>query len=354
MESSALRFVQYSLVAYVYEGDTSSESVSHSRGGLHRRVLGARPGLFSVSLGLIRAVAWPRPPPGRHAKRPGRMLLTVKAGPYSIRGLSIGGVHTTLHVPELDALFDVGLAPRSFAGVDNVFLSHGHADHSGALMGLLGLRGLSRRPPPRVFLPQEIQAPLEQATALYSQLQRYELRIDAQPLKAGDELKLKGDLWLRAFRTHHTVPSLGYQFFTRVQKLRPEHLGLPGAEIARLRRAGADLFESLERLELAYATDTLIRVLDTSPSLLKTRVLILECSFLDEKKELSASRAGCHIHLDELLERADSFENEALVLMHFSQLYMPAEVHSILRRRCPPRLFERVVVFAPTSGPWPG
>ncbi|MET0409844.1 MAG: MBL fold metallo-hydrolase, partial [Polyangiaceae bacterium] len=108
------------------------------------------------------------------------MLLTVKAGPYSIRGLSIGGVHTTLHVPEVDALFDVGLAPRSFAGVDNVFLSHGHADHSGALMSLLGLRGLSRRPPPRVFLPQEIQEPLEQATALYSKLQRHELGIDAQ------------------------------------------------------------------------------------------------------------------------------------------------------------------------------
>jgi ribonuclease Z len=282
------------------------------------------------------------------------MLLTVKAGPYSIRGLSIGGVHTALHVPELGALFDVGLAPRSFAGVDNVFLSHGHADHSGALMSLLGLRGLSRRPPPRVFLPREIQAPLEQATALYSKLQRHDLGIDAQPLSAGDELNLKGDLWLRAFRTHHTVPSLGFQFFTRVQKLRPEHLGLPGAEIARLRRAGADLFEPHERLELAYATDTLIRVLDTTPSLLRTRVLILECSFLDDKKELSASRAGCHIHLDELLERAASFENEALVLMHFSQLYAPAEVHAILRRRCPPSLFERVVVFAPTSGHWPG
>jgi ribonuclease Z len=282
------------------------------------------------------------------------MLLTVKAGPYTVRGLSIAGVHTSLHVPELDALFDVGLAPRSFAGVDNLFLSHGHADHSGALVALLGLRGLARRPPPRVFLPQEIQEPLVQATALYGKLQRHELAIDVRPAKSGDEFHLKGDLWVRAFRTHHTVPSLGFQFFTRVQKLRPEHLAMPGAEIARLRRAGADLFEWQERLELAYATDTLIRVLDTTPTLLKTRVLILECSFLDGRKELSASRAGCHVHLDELLEKAELFENEALVLMHFSQLYAPAEVHAILRRRCPPSLFERIVVFAPTDGPWPG
>jgi ribonuclease Z len=282
------------------------------------------------------------------------MLITVKAGPYTIRGLSVGGVYTSLHIPELDALFDIGLAARSFAGVGTLFLSHGHADHAGSLMSFLGLRGLARLPAPRVFLPREIADPTQQAIALYSQLQRHELAINAEPAKAGDEFQLRRDLWVRAFRTHHTTPSLGYQFFSRVQKLKPEHRDLPGAEIGRRRALGEALFEPYERLELAYATDTLIRVLDTSPSLLKTRVLILECSFLDERKELSASRAGCHIHLDELLERAGDFENEHLVLMHFSQLYSPAEVHAILKRRCPSALFERIVVFAPGSGAWWG
>ena len=90
------------------------------------------------------------------------------------------------------------------------------------------------------------------------------------------------------------------------------------------------------------------------PSLLDTRVLILECSFLDDRKGLAASQAGGHIHLDELLERADTFRNEALVLMHFSQIYSPAEVHRTLQRRCPRALWERIVVFAPSRGPWPG
>ena len=66
------------------------------------------------------------------------------------------------------------------------------------------------------------------------------------------------------------------------------------------------------------------------------------------------AHAGGHIHLDELLERASEFENEALVLMHFSQMYAPAEVHAILERRCPSVLRRRLVVFAPSSGPWPG
>jgi ribonuclease Z len=282
------------------------------------------------------------------------MLTTVKAGPYTITGVSIAGIHTTLYVRELGVLFDAGIALRSCAGAQHVFLSHGHADHCGALVSLLGMRGLMRIAPPRVFMPAQIATNTEQALALLSQIQRYEFAIQSQPMQPGDEHTLRPNLQVRAFRTHHTGPSLGYQFFNRVQKLRPEFRDLAGKEIAERRQRGDDLFDTEERLELAYATDTLIRVLDTTPSLLKTRVLILECSFLDARKDIQSSRAGGHVHLDELLERADDFENEAIVLMHFSQMYPPAEVHRILEDRCPPALWRRVIVFAPRKGAWPG
>jgi ribonuclease Z len=282
------------------------------------------------------------------------MLTTVKAGPYTIVGVSIAGIHTSLYVRELGALFDVGIALRSLAGAEHVFLSHGHADHSGSLVTLLGIRGLLGMRPPRIFMPTELVASTHEALALLSQHQRRRFELDACGMLPGDERSLRPDLSVRAFRTHHTGPSLGYQFFSRVQKLRSEYLSLPGSDIAERRKRGDDLFEVEERLELAYATDTLIRVLDTTPSLLETRVLILECSFLDARKPLATAHAGGHIHLDELLERADTFHNEAIVLMHFSQMYSPLEVHRILERRCPPALRERVVVFAPQQGPWPG
>jgi ribonuclease Z len=282
------------------------------------------------------------------------MLTTVKAGPYTISGVSLAGIHTSLHVRELGVLFDAGIALRSMAGAEHVFLSHGHADHTGALVALLGMRGLMRLPPPRLFMPSEIAPNTEQALALLSRVQRYEFAIRSEPMAPGDEHKLGPSLSVRAFRTHHTGPSLGYQFFQRVPKLKPEFLDLPGPEIAERRKRGDDLFEIEERLELAYATDTLLRVLDTTPSLLDTRVLILECSFLDERKSIESTHAGGHVHLDELIERADDFRNEAIVLMHFSQMYTPAEVHRTLQRRCPPGLWERLVVFAPTQGQWLG
>lgn len=282
------------------------------------------------------------------------MLTTVQAGPYTLSGVSIAGLHTSIFVRELGALFDAGIALRSCAGAEHVFLSHGHADHLGALVTLLGMRGLLGMRPPRVHLPAEIADNTRQALALLSRAQRREFVLDAEPMLPGEERALRPDLRVRAFRTHHTSPSLGYQFFNRVQKLKREFSGLPGKEIAERRKRGDALFDLEERLEVAYATDTLIRVLDTMPSLLDTRVLILECSFLDDRKGLAASQAGGHIHLDELLERADTFRNEALVLMHFSQIYSPAEVHRTLQRRCPRALWERIVVFAPSRGPWPG
>lgn len=283
------------------------------------------------------------------------MLTEVTAGPFSIRGISVGGVYTSLQVPRLGAVLDVGMPLKSFAGTDRLFISHGHMDHAGALGGLLGLRALMGKSRPlTVFAPAEATADLELAIAAQSRLQRHHLPVDMVAMAPGDERPLAADLWVRAVRTVHRVPSLGYLFFRRVKKLRPEHAHLPGPEIGRRRKAGEDLFFIEERRELAYVTDTLPVVLDREPALLSCRVLILECTFLDDKKPVKVAHAGCHIHLDDLLARADAFAVEHLVLMHFSQIYSPAEVTRILGRRCPPELFERVVPFVPRTRSWPG
>jgi len=72
------------------------------------------------------------------------------------------------------------------------------------------------------------------------------------------------------------------------------------------------------------------------------------------RKSIETARAGCHIHLDEILERADRFQNQHLVLMHLSQLYRPEEVPRILDARVPAELRARIVPFAPARGDWPG
>ena len=283
------------------------------------------------------------------------MLTTVTAGPYTIRGVSVGGVYTSLAVPELGIVFDAGISPRSAGGIDTILLSHGHADHVGALPALLGIRALhGKSKPPRVVMPAEIVDDLTAALAALSKLQRWPLEVQAIGMLPGDEIELRGDLLVRAVRTFHPVPSLAYVIVRRVSKLRAEFRGLPGPEIAARRLAGEAMTEHEDRLELAYATDTLVSVLDHAPELLKARVLIMECTFLDERKTIEAARAGCHIHLDEVIERADRFLNEHVVLMHLSQLYRPGEIAGILDARVPHALRKRIIPFTPKTDHWPG
>lgn len=282
------------------------------------------------------------------------MLTKISLGKHSLTGVSLGGVYTSLCVPELSSIFDIGIAPRSFTGPEYLFLSHAHADHIGALPSLIGVRGLSKQPAPKIYAPREIVEDIREGLEAFCRGQRTKLPIEILPCEPGSEHALHGDLFARAFRTLHSVPSLGYQLFRRVNKLRPEFRSLAADEIARRRHDGDDIFDQVERLEFAYATDTLIDVLDQQPSLYASKTLVLECTFLDERKSTEEARQKSHVHLDEIIERADRFQNEHLVLMHFSQLYQPQEVHHILKSRLPERLQAMVRVFAPKNGAWPG
>jgi len=283
------------------------------------------------------------------------VLAELTAGPFTLRGLSLGGVYTSLHVPELDCVFDVGIALRSAAAASTLLLSHGHADHVGALTTFLGIRALhGSRTPLKVIMPAEIVDDLETGLLAMAALQRWPLQIESVGLRPGDAYPLRKDLTVRAVKTFHPVPSLGFLVCRRIDKLKREFVGLPGPEIARRRAAGEALLESTERVELAYLTDTLISVVDHSPEVLAARVLVMESTFLDDRKSREAARAGCHVHLDEIVERADAFAaTPALVLMHVSQLYQPHEVAPLLDARLPPALRARTSVFLP-SGPWPG
>ncbi len=283
------------------------------------------------------------------------MLTSVTAGPYTIRGVSVGGVYTSIAVPELGVVFDCGIAPRSHGGIDTILLSHGHADHVGALPALLGIRALhGKTKPPRVIMPAEIVDDLKVALAAMTKLQRWPIEIDAIGMEPGQEVALRGDLAVRAVRTFHPVPSLGYLLVRKVAKLLPQFLGRDGGEIAMRKRAGEVVTEIKDQLEVAYATDTLVSVLDHAPALLEARVLVIETTFLDERKSIEAARAGCHIHLDEIIERADKFKNEHIVMMHVSQLYRPDEVASILDAKVPASLRPRIIPFVPTTSHWPG
>jgi len=49
-----------------------------------------------------------------------------------------------------------------------------------------------------------------------------------------------------------------------------------------------------------------------------------------------------HTHLDEIVENADAFQNEAILMIHFSARYKAAVVRGNLANKLPEHLLKRV------------
>jgi ribonuclease Z len=252
------------------------------------------------------------------------------AGGHRVEGFSLGGVETAVWLPELKIAFDVGRGRQALLRCDHLALTHTHMDHAGGLPYLLALRKLYGMQPPRVYVPGQVAADVLAMVRAWEKAQRYPLLEEVIPVEAGDRHPLGRNLWLEPFRTYHPTPSFGYALVRETRKLRDDFVGVPGPELARLKREGVVIDRPEETRFFAVTGDTLPEVLERNPHICEAETLILECTFLDGRKTLADARAGGHVHLDELLPLAGLFRNRTLALSHFSQLYQPREVPGLL------------------------
>ena len=99
--------------------------------------------------------------------------------------------------------------------------------------------------------------------------------------------------------------------------------------------------ETLPEVAFTAATRR-IEVVEREEVVRLARLLILEVTFLDDRVSVEDCRAKGHIHLDEVAERADLFENEALLFTHFSSRYTARDIERALDQKLPAELRERV------------
>ncbi len=282
-----------------------------------------------------------------HDYPPGRGRVAIDAAGIPIEGISIAGHESFYKLPGFRTLLEFGRAPEDILGYATVCVSHGHLDHAAGLAHYASRRRLQGLPAARVYVPAEAAPMVAQWVDACEKLEKIRYEIEIVAASPGDRIRLRNDLELTVLPGRHRVPTVGYLFSEVRQKLRAELLEKSGEEIAALRASGVEVTRREEIPLLAYPGDCGEEIFEACPELFRARVLLLECSFLFPE-DRDRAREYAHIHLDDILARADRFENEALVLTHFSQRYRPDEIRAALGA-IPEPLARRVIAFLPPA-----
>jgi len=276
----------------------------------------------------------------------GRGRVRIDAAGIAIEGVSIAGHESFYKIPGFHALLEFGRAPDDTVGYATVCLTHGHLDHAAGLAHHASRRTLQGLPPARVFAPEEAVPDLEAWLAISHRLENVDYGVHVTPALPGETVALRNDLELKFLPGRHRVPTVGYLFSETRRKLKDEYLDLPGEKIAALRAGGVQVTRREDVPLLAYPGDCGPAIFDAAPELFSARVLLIECSFL-LPEDRDRARVYEHLHLDDFLERAGAFQNEVIVLTHFSQRYRPEEIREALRA-LPEPLARRVTAFLPS------
>lgn len=275
----------------------------------------------------------------------GRGRVRIEAAGIAIEGVSIAGHESFYKIPGFHTLLEFGRAPDDTVGYATVCLTHGHLDHAAGLAHHASRRTLQGLPPARIFAPEEAVPDLEAWLAISHRLENVDYGVHVTPAVPGATVALRNDLELKFLPGRHRVPTVGYLFSETRRKLKDEYLDLPGAKIAALRASGVEVTRREDAPLLAYPGDCGPAIFDAAPELFRARVLLIECSFL-LPEDRDRARVYEHLHLDDFLERAGAFENEVIVLTHFSQRYRPEEIRAALLA-LPEDLSGRVIPFLP-------
>jgi ribonuclease Z len=272
-------------------------------------------------------------------------VISCQHAGLTIEGYSRAAVQSYWRIPELKLGFDLGAQPWDFMGTPTWLLTHTHLDHVAALPVYVARRRMMRMEPPTVYLPAPALEDVRRLLLIMQRLDRGRMVCQLNGLQPGDEINLSRENVITAFATTHTIPSLGYVVWDRRNKLKEEYHGLPGDKIRDLRLSGVEVTREVRVPLVAYTGDTSPAGLDAYPPVYEAKVLITELSFIRPSHRREKIHKFGHMHLDDLLERADRFHNELIICAHFSTRYHPHEVRRLVEAKLPPALRARVKLW---------
>ncbi|HSP14536.1 MAG TPA: MBL fold metallo-hydrolase [Thermoanaerobaculia bacterium] len=273
-------------------------------------------------------------------------FFTLPTEHFTIEGRSRAGHETWFRIRELGVALDIGRCPDPVISIPHVFVTHAHLDHAVGIPFYAGQRRLGRLPGGTVYVPSESADDFRMLIALHEKLEDTGYEIDIVGLGEGDTVRIGRTHVVRAHGATHRVAARAYEILEIRHHLKKEYEGLSGEELARLRHEGVAFAEEFEQSMLFYTGDTDRGILEKNDRIYTSEVLMIECSFIADGHQDRAAKYR-HIHFDDIAEFADRFENRLIVLTHFSRRYSRDEIHTMLRRKCPAVLRDRLRLALP-------
>lgn len=272
-------------------------------------------------------------------------VRSLQFGDLTIEGYSRAAVQSYWRIPELKLGFDLGGSPWDFIGTSTIFITHAHLDHMAALPVYVARRRMMKMEPPTIYVPAENLENVDRMLKIWQRLDRGRMVCNLIGVNPGDEIELSREHVVTAFRTTHTVPSVGYLVWWRRRKLRPEFQGLTGDEIRDIRLSGTEVTAELRTPIVCYTGDTSPAGLDGYPPVYEAKLLITELTFFRPEHRKEKIHKFGHTHLDDLIDRKDRFQNELIIAMHFSTRYPTHLIEKAVKKRLPPELRERMQLW---------
>lgn len=275
---------------------------------------------------------------------PSHRLRQIETEYFNIIGYSVAGEETVIAIPELDVCFDIGKSPEQVISINNLFLTHGHIDHTSGLAYYLSHRLFCGQKPGSVYVPAELVEPVCRIIDAWGSLDGSKVEADIIPVEPGDEFRIRRDLIVRAFKTKHNRSSLGYTVIETRKKLKSEFAGLTGKELVELKKKNIQIDYAVEIPLVSYTGDTSEADYSGLDFVRKSKVLIIECTFFD-KEHIERAKAGKHIHIDNIAEVLEKLENEQIILIHLSQRTRLRDAKRMLKKRLPADIMSKTAIL---------
>ncbi|KAJ3692023.1 hypothetical protein LUZ60_012373 [Juncus effusus] len=241
-------------------------------------------------------------PPQQNTKK--KQNLIIEGCP--IEGISIAGQKTCVIFPSIKLAFNIGRCPQSAIFQEFVFISRGHMDYIGGLTIYVEECEKCKMKAPTIFIPNCLK---ENVEGLFE--------VDRDIKQTG----LKHNL---------IVLNIGEEYQISIQNLSQDT-----DSNKKLNISGVEIKNTISTPEIAFTGDTKSDfILDPNNSdMLKSRILVMESTFVHNQRSVKEAREKGHTHLFEISRLAHRFLNKAVLLIHFSALYHVEEIKEAIRNK---------------------